>query len=181
MDDFSSDNLLFGERIKDRRQELTLSLRELADLTDLSAAFLSALERGQANPTLASARRIANALGVPLHRLLADSTDNGLVVLKGRGMPVMLFGEETTIPAGALTLACRTGAIVLPVGVYHRPGEGHIFHIYPPLDVPSEGSVDDRVRLGSQRLAGVLEDMIRRAPEQWHVLQPVWPSDREAS
>jgi KDO2-lipid IV(A) lauroyltransferase len=98
--------------------------------------------------------------------------------LKGRGVPVVLFGEETTIPAGPATLACRTGAILLPVGVYHKRRAGHIFHIYPPLEVPAEGTLDERVRVGSQRLAGVLEDMIRRAPEQWHVLQPVWPSDR---
>lgn len=112
--------------------------------------------------------------------------DGGVVALlfdrdlKGRGVPVVLFGEQTTIPAGPLTLACRTGAVVLPVGVYHKPRAGHIFHIYPPLEVPADGSLDDRVQLGSQRLAGILEDMIRRAPEQWHVLQPVWPSDREA-
>ena len=70
--------------------------------------------------------------------------------------------------------------MVLPAGVYHEPGPGHIFHVYPPLEVPAEGSVEERVQEGSQRLAVVLEDMIRRAPEQWHVLQPVWPSDREA-
>lgn len=82
MNDFSTDNLQFGLRIKERRQELALSLRDLAEVTDLSATFLSALERGQANPTLASARRIANALGVPLHRLLTDSSDDSLVVTK---------------------------------------------------------------------------------------------------
>jgi len=38
------------------------------------------LERAQANPTLASARRIANALKVPLHRLLVDSVENSLVI-----------------------------------------------------------------------------------------------------
>ncbi len=82
MTDFSMDNLRFGERIKERRLELNLSLRDLAETTDLSATFLSALERGQANPTLASARRIANSLGVPLHRLLTDSAEDQLVVTK---------------------------------------------------------------------------------------------------
>jgi lauroyl/myristoyl acyltransferase len=45
--------------------------------------------------------------------------------------------------------------------------------------VPAEGSPDEQIQEGTQRLAVVLEEMIRRAPEQWHVLQPVWPSDRE--
>ncbi len=125
--------------------------------------------------------------GVSVTAALQRRLDEGGVVallfdrdLKGRGIPVTLFGEETTIPAGPLNLACRTGAIVLPVGVYHRPGPGHVFYIYPPVDVPTEGSFEERVQEGSRRLAVVLEDIVRRAPEQWHVLQPVWPSDREA-
>ena len=84
MEDFSTDNIRFGERIRERRTELNLSLRDLAAMTDLSATFLSLLERAQANPTLASARRIANALKVPLHRLLVDSVENSLVITKAQ-------------------------------------------------------------------------------------------------
>jgi KDO2-lipid IV(A) lauroyltransferase len=100
--------------------------------------------------------------------------------LKGTGIPVTLFGERTTLPAGTMNLALRTGAMILPAGIYHKRGAGHIFHIHPPFEVPGEGSFDERVAEGTQRLAGVLEQMILRAPEQWHVLQPVWPGDREA-
>ncbi len=124
--------------------------------------------------------------GARVTEVLARRLEEGGVValmfdrdLKGAGIRVTLFGEETTLPAGPLTLALRTGAIILPVGVYHRRRAGHVFHIHPPLAVPAEGSSDERVQEGTQRLAGVLEEMIRRAPEQWHVLQPVWPSDRE--
>ena len=99
--------------------------------------------------------------------------------LKASGIPVTLFGEETTLPAGPLTLACRTGAVVVPVGTYFKPKAGHIFHIHPPLEVPAEGTLEERVQAGTQCLARVLEEMISRAPEQWHVLQPVWLSDRE--
>jgi KDO2-lipid IV(A) lauroyltransferase len=99
--------------------------------------------------------------------------------LNGRGIPVVLFGEATTLPAGPVALALQTGATVLPVGTYFREGAGHTFVIHPPLDVPEAGADDERVRLGTQRLAGVLEEIIRAAPEQWHLLQPNWPSDRE--
>jgi KDO2-lipid IV(A) lauroyltransferase len=125
--------------------------------------------------------------GARVTEALARRLEEGGVVallfdrdLKGRGIRVSLFGEETTLPAGPLTLALRTGAVILPVGVYHRERAGHVFHIHPPLAVPVEGTLDERVQQGTQRLAGVLEEMISRAPEQWHVLQPVWPSDREA-
>lgn len=124
--------------------------------------------------------------GARVTEALARRLEEGGVValmsdrdLKGTGIPVTLFGEETTMPAGPLTLACRTGATVLPAGTYFRPGRGHVFHVHPPLAVPDSGTFEERVREGTQRLAVVLEEIIALAPEQWHVLQPVWPSDRE--
>ena len=100
--------------------------------------------------------------------------------LKGTGIPVTLFGEETTLPAGPMTLACRTGATVLPVGTYFTEGAGHRFDIRPPLSVPTEGTFEERVREGTRRLAAALEGLIAVAPEQWHVMVPNWPSDRQA-
>jgi len=99
--------------------------------------------------------------------------------LKANGIPVTLFGEETTLPAGPLALACRTGATVLPVGTYSHRKAGNHFRIYPPLAVPTEGTLEERVQLGTRRLAAVLEEIIAEAPEQWHVMVPNWPSDRE--
>jgi len=99
--------------------------------------------------------------------------------LKANGIPVTLFGEETTLPAGPLALACRTGATVLPVGTYFHRKAGNHFRIYPPLAVPTEGTLEERVQLGTRRLAAVLEEIIAEAPEQWHVMVPNWPSDRE--
>jgi len=124
--------------------------------------------------------------GARVTEILARRLEEGGVValmsdrdLKGTGIPVTLFGEETTMPAGPLTLACRTGAAVLPAGTYFEAGRGHTFRVHPPLAVPDSGTFEERVRDGTQRLAVVLEEIIARAPEQWHVLQPVWPSDRE--
>jgi KDO2-lipid IV(A) lauroyltransferase len=39
-----------------------------------------------------------------------------------------------------------------------------------------EGLRDDVARV-TQALARELEFLIRRAPEQWHLFQPNWPSD----
>jgi transcriptional regulator with XRE-family HTH domain len=55
-----------GAYIKAKRVELRLSLRDLAETTDLSATFLSNLERGVANPTLESLRKVSNALNIPI-------------------------------------------------------------------------------------------------------------------
>ena len=98
--------------------------------------------------------------------------------LRGRGIPVRLFGEETTLPAGPISLADRTGAIVLPVGTYFASGVGHAFEVHPPLEIPDIPDQDERVRAGTQRLAEFIETIVRKAPDQWHLVVPNWPSDR---
>jgi phosphatidylinositol dimannoside acyltransferase len=96
----------------------------------------------------------------------------------GSGVPVDFFGEQTTLPAGPATLALRTGAPLLPVAVYDRPGGSHEAVVRPTLSIERQGSLREDVARVTQDIARVLEDQIRQAPEQWHLLQPNWPSDR---
>ncbi len=53
-----------GARLRARRKELGLSLKDLAERTDLTASFLSLVERGRNTPSLGSLHRIAEALDV---------------------------------------------------------------------------------------------------------------------
>jgi len=100
--------------------------------------------------------------------------------LTGRGVEVEFFGERTTMPAGPVAMAERTGAALLPVGCFFDDGPGHAFLVRPPLEIPYLPTREERVAAGSQLLANELEIIIRRQPEQWHLFQPNWPSDREA-
>jgi len=99
--------------------------------------------------------------------------------LKGSGVPVTLFGEETTLPAGPLSLACRTGAGLLVAGTYFMPGAGHHIQVHPPIEIPEDGELEERVREGTQQFARVLEQIVREHPQQWHLIVPNWPSDQD--
>lgn len=96
----------------------------------------------------------------------------------GGGVEVTFFGERTTLPGGAATLALRTGAPILPVAAYYR-GDLHHGIVRPPIPVSRTGRLRDDVARITQLVADELEGLIRRAPEQWHLMQPNWPSDRE--
>jgi KDO2-lipid IV(A) lauroyltransferase len=97
----------------------------------------------------------------------------------GGGVDVEFFGERTTLPAGPATLALRVGAPVLPTAVYFA-GPGHHAIVRPAVGAERSGRLrDDVVRL-TQAMAEELECLIRAAPEQWHLFQPNWPSDRGA-
>lgn len=98
--------------------------------------------------------------------------------LTGDGVEVEFFGERTTLPGGPATLALRTGAPILPTAIYFDGPRHHLGVVRPALPVGRVGSFRDDVVHVTQHLARELEHLIRRAPEQWHVLQPNWPSER---
>ena len=86
---------IVGERIRDRRKELGLNLRELAQKTNLTASFLSLVERGHNTPSLDSLRRITEALDVPLFYFNQTNGQNPVVRSDKR--------IKITFPPGDLT------------------------------------------------------------------------------
>lgn len=96
----------------------------------------------------------------------------------GGGIPVEFFGEQTRLPAGPATLSLRTGAPLLPTAVYFTPRhDGHLGVIRPPVTLERTGKLRDDVAAVTQAMAHEFERLIRRAPSQWHLFQPNWPSD----
>jgi phosphatidylinositol dimannoside acyltransferase len=123
-----------------------------------------------------------DGVGGPLLRALRDGRLVGLLCdrdLVGNGVEVEFFGEKTTLPAGPAMLALRTGAPILPTAVYSGPGREHVGLIRGPLPVERSGRLRDDVARVTQLVATALEELIQRAPEQWHVFQPNWPTDLE--
>ncbi len=124
--------------------------------------------------------------GSRVTRSLIERLRNGGVIallcdrdLKGTGVPVTLFGEQTTMPAGPASLAERTGAHLVPVGCYFEEGAGNRFVVHPWLEMPDLPDREDRVAAMTEALAQVIEEIVLEAPEQWHLIVPNWPSDRE--
>jgi lauroyl/myristoyl acyltransferase len=123
---------------------------------------------------------LGNEAGGVLLRTLRDGKLVGLLCdrdIVGNGVEVEFFGERTTLPAGPATLALRTGAVLLPAAVYGGPGNHHTGVIMAPVPTQRTGRLRADVTRITQDVAHDLERLIRRAPEQWHLFQPNWPSD----
>lgn len=118
-----------------------------------------------------------------LEQAIADNKAVALLSdrdLKGKGVEVEFFGETTTMPPGPATLAVRTGAPLFPVGCYFDGG-GYRVVVRDALPVPDEGSRTEKVVALTQSLARELEEIIRVAPDQWHLVVPNWPSDQQVN
>jgi KDO2-lipid IV(A) lauroyltransferase len=121
--------------------------------------------------------------GATLLKCLRAGEMVGLVCdrdLAGTGVEVEFFGERTTFPAGPATLALRAGAPLM-CGANYFAGDGHRCVIRPPLDTSRQGSIKDDIARITQAVAGDFEVLIGEAPDQWHMLQPNWPSDFEVA
>jgi KDO2-lipid IV(A) lauroyltransferase len=113
-----------------------------------------------AGTTMLAALNSGGVVGLLCDR---DILDNGL--------PVDFFGQRLTLPAGPATLALRTGAMLVAAACYTGPGRDHYAVVSPPIDTARTGRLRQDVNRVTELLALELEGLIRRAPEQWHVLQ----------
>lgn len=93
----------------------------------------------------------------------------------GSGVPMQFCGAESSIPLGAVDLAMRTGADLIPAWAWRI--DGFRFHaiVGPPLVLVRTGNFDADVRTNTQRLLALFEERLRADPGQWAVLEPIWP------
>ncbi len=97
----------------------------------------------------------------------------------GEGIDVLFFGEVVKMPGGPALLALRSGCPLIPLAVYHDRADFHQPVLLPPISLERTGRLRDDVVRVTQDLACAFEELIKRAPEQWHVFQPIWPQREE--
>src|ERR671911_2526653 len=83
-----------GGRVRELRRRRSLTLEELAERSGVSRAMISKLERGEKNPTLVVAAKLAEGLGVTLSRL-AGMEERRQVIVVPRERRMIMRDPET--------------------------------------------------------------------------------------
>ncbi len=120
-----------GDKIRNRRRELGLSLRELAEQVGLTASFLSQIERNLASPSLNSLYKISQALDLPLFHLLLTESPSQRVVRRQERLRLML-------PNSKLVYELLTPNLGLPMEVFLVQLEAGEDNIATSLNNPTE-------------------------------------------
>jgi phosphatidylinositol dimannoside acyltransferase len=137
------------DRFVEHRRSLGMTIVPLEPGTDATARCIEQLRKGE------------------LVALVADRD------LSGSGVEVTMFGKRTKMPAGPAVLSIRTGAPLIAAVIYqHRDGTW-LARVLPPVEQPPHDA-PDRVSILTQRVAEKFEELIRAAPEQWHVFNRYW-------
>jgi len=64
-----------GQQLRSLRKARGLTLQQLAGLTELSRTYISQIETGTANPSVATLKKLADVLGVSVGALFSDGPD----------------------------------------------------------------------------------------------------------
>ena len=81
-----------GERLRAIRQLRRRTLREVAEAAEISESFLSQLERGRTNATIATLQRLSTALGIDVSDLFGSPAARPRVLRRG-ALDFVAWGE----------------------------------------------------------------------------------------
>ena len=99
--------------------------------------------------------------------------------IEGRSLRVPFCGAPAGMPVGAVELATRTGAALVPVFSHRRNGNHHDVFAEPPVELARTGDPQADLKTNVRRLLERFEPHLRSDPGQWTVLEAVW-EDGEA-
>lgn len=92
---------------------------------------------------------------------------------RDRGVFVDYFGEPACTTPGLALLSARTQRPVFPIFDVRGKDGAHDLHVLPPIPPPPDHE-KETLRDYTQRYTGVLEDLVRKHPDQWLWLHHRW-------
>jgi len=92
---------------------------------------------------------------------------------RDEGVFVEFFGRPACTTPGLAVLAAYTGSPVIPVFVRREPDGRHLIQVLPPRDPPA-GRQAEALRAATQEYTRVIEEQVRKCPEQWIWLHRRW-------
>lgn len=133
-----------GQRIRDARERLGLSLRALAQQAGLSVNAISLIERGENSPTVSSLHLLATALNVSITDFFQDEEQQAVVVVR----------PSTRLRAETNGISMES----LGIGLHRQQLEPFLLTV-----APSAGNVDQPVNHAGEEFVFCLEGKIEYA------------------
>ena len=97
--------------------------------------------------------------------------------MEQRGAKIKFFGHDTVVAAGVAKMALRTGSPIV-LGLARRLDNYRFSLTFDePIEPVGSASNEEDVRALLTKVFARLEYHIAQNPEQWVLLQPVWPKD----
>jgi len=118
--------------------------------------------------------------GAMLRKCFQALKKNELLALLGdrdfsnHGMELTFLGKKTTIPKGPAALSIKTGAAIVPVFLLRNPDDSFDLVFDEEIAHQVTGDFDSDLEILTKKVIGLLEDYIKRYPEQWCMFGKFW-------
>lgn len=114
-------------------------------------------------------------------RLLKNNESIGMTLDQGgkTGTLVKFFGKDASIATGAIRLALKYDAMIIPT-FYTRLAEPHTkLIIEQPFEIKKSGNEEEDIRENAQRLVSLFEKYIQRYPQEYLWSYKIWKYAKE--
>lgn len=85
--------MLVGEKIRNARKEKNMTISELASKIDVTAGYISQIERDLIDPSLSVLRRLCKAIQIPLAELFSEEFTPGVVEIPAGSRTKIKFAD----------------------------------------------------------------------------------------
>lgn len=145
---------MLGAEIRRVRQDKGLTLNQLANMVDLTASYISQLERDMIEPSLSALRKISNALGVPVYSFLADEDSQHVLIKRDERKKLKLPNTSVIYEfISPMTSSLKEDAKMVSIYYEQEPNtwlsDDFITHNAQELIFVIEGKTD--IYLGSEK------------------------------
>lgn len=90
------------------------------------------------------------------------------------GVFVDFFGRQAYTPYSPIAFALKTGAEILPTFIIRQPDDTHKAIIEPPMVLKRFDDKEKELVVNTQNFTKIIEDYIRRYPDQWIWMHERW-------
>ena len=96
---------------------------------------------------------------------------------KGSDVEVDFFGRPALTATGPAVISLKTGAPIVPIFIVRTGEDAHTIFIEPQLEVNHRGDISDTVTTVIAACTKIIEEYVRRYPEQWFWFKNRWSRD----
>lgn len=118
-----------------------------------------------------------------MYQMLAEGWFIGLIMDQDTnrhdGVIVKFFDEPTNYMPGAASMSRFKDVPVFPAFMHRNEDGTHTLIVQPPIYVNKTKNKREDIKQTTQQLAALIEEHIRKYPEQWFWLHDRWKSMRE--
>lgn len=126
------------------------------------------------------------AMGKAVRSCISEIRGNHLVALVGdrdfteKGILIDFFGKPTHFPEGPAALSLMTGASIVPGFMLRNPDDSFTLRIEKPVEFTPSGDKKKDLADLITVYKKILEDYIKRYPQQWYVFRRFWAKEEKS-